>query len=855
MNELADGLAAVGRLLSDVPTEPTGVMERAEQLAKAAEAMAEMGRRAVEIETKAEAATGASGRGDGRAGGGEARWKETEEALLKPARRMVERVKADAAGARGEMASLAAVAREQERKWRDAFAAYGRRLVESGDRQVAAAVARFDGMSRVGRAESMLLDGARPLLSELAARHHVELVSLRESEAERQWTNDDPAGLPQELELGANGLASDLTSGISQRMTAVRDGVRTPGTGTPAPGTADGSESGGPGDAGDVTATAAGGVGRTAVVLITDGQHNEGPSPTQMAQVLGNRRIPIYAVGMGSGEAPQDLAVLRVISPESVNRNDRLRGEVVLKDDMPAGRPFVMRIEHEGKVVWEKPLQTQGGAVRRIAFDVPMAELVAGKLTGLHRDVTVMALPMAMRVSVVPVEGEARTDNNEGAIHVRATTQKWRMLLLDGRARWETRYLRNVMERDERWSVNTVLAGVGAERQVVARGLGMGMFPAEKQELLAYDVVVLGELAAKLLKPEELEWLREFVEMRGGGLVLMDGQRGALREYASTAVGPLIPVTWRSESEPRATLHRLSLTESGRSRAALALEGDEEANAKLWEALAAPRWAAGVEVTAGAGETLVEAVWRDGDSKTDRSRTAVMVERRFGAGKVMYLGTDELWRWRLKVADRFHTKLWHQMVSRVMEEPYAVADQFVSLDAGAGRYQPGESAAIRLRLRDAEGRPVIHATAEAIIERSGVPVATVMLDADGNQGGVFRGKAGVLEAGQYTVRARVTGFAEGQIKAQTSFVVEAADRGEMAMLACSEPLLEQMARASGGEYLREERSGELSRMLEPLSTGRIVESETALWQSYWWFVPIMGLLSVEWFLRKRAGLM
>jgi hypothetical protein len=54
--------------------------------------------------------------------------------------------------------------------------------------------------------------------------------------------------------------------------------------------------------------------------------------------------------------------------------------------------------------------------------------------------------------------------------------------------------------------------------------------------------------------------------------------------------------------------------------------------------------------------------------------------------------------------------------------------------------------------------------------------------------------------------------------------------------------------------LREENLNRLVDMLAPLSKGRVIESSTALGQSYWWFMPIIGLLTAEWILRKRAGL-
>ena len=40
-----------------------------------------------------------------------------------------------------------------------------------------------------------------------------------------------------------------------------------------------------------------------------------------------------------------------------------------------------------------------------------------------------------------------------------------------------------------------------------------------------------------------------------------------------------------------------------------------------------------------------------------------------------------------------------------------------------------------------------------------------------------------------------------------------------------------------------------------MSEGRVIESDTVLWQSYWWFLPIVALLTIEWIIRKRAGLL
>jgi hypothetical protein len=55
--------------------------------------------------------------------------------------------------------------------------------------------------------------------------------------------------------------------------------------------------------------------------------------------------------------------------------------------------------------------------------------------------------------------------------------------------------------------------------------------------------------------------------------------------------------------------------------------------------------------------------------------------------------------------------------------------------------------------------------------------------------------------------------------------------------------------------LREEQIGRLNDLLKPISSGKLVTKEIALWQSYWWFLPIVLILGLELYLRKRAGML
>jgi hypothetical protein len=222
---------------------------------------------------------------------------------------------------------------------------------------------------------------------------------------------------------------------------------------------------------------------------------------------------------------------------------------------------------------------------------------------------------------------------------------------------------------------------------------------------------------------------------------------------------------------------------------------------------------------------------------------------------VLYHGFDESWRWRFDVADQIHVKFWHQMAGWLAELPFAVRDKFVSLDAGAITYEPGATADLRVRLRDGEGKPVTNAAVAGVLYRDGLKVATIPLSPDENTGGLFRGRTVALEPGDYEVGVQSVAIPESELRARVPFKVTPHRTTELTELGLNEDLLRQMATAGGGEYLREENVDRLPQLLAPMSEGKVIEADTVLWQSFWWFLPIIGLLTAEWIIRKRAGLL
>lgn len=754
-----------------------------------------------------------------------------------------------------EIARLAQLAAGWERDLRSALEFQARQALAGADAKLKDALRRFDETPRWQRVEAALLAGDAPLLRQLSERHDVELAALRDGRGELLWSSRagrlrGPARPPAALDAAPAAPFTDLASPLEACLP------------TPKPGTA--ADTANPDEP------------RSAVILLSDGRDNTGTSPVPVARVLGSRGIPVFTVGVGAAAELQDMAIAGLEVPQSVFHKDRAKGRLHLLDTMPPGAAFAVRIDCGGDTLWEKPLESQGSGLRLVDFDFPLEELVRRKLGEQDASLRFTSLPLEVRVRIVDLAGDREPRNNEALFPLRATLAKYRVLLLEGRPRWEWRYIRNTFDRDEQWQCTSVLvdwteAGPTLKRAppaapapvprepapVVAATAGAaatltedlppGAFPADRAQLFTYDVVILGEVPAEVFTPDELEWLREFAASRGGGVVLVDGRHGLLKPYENTRLRPLLPVEWAAAEAEQAPTG-LRIPPAGTLFPPLALLSNATENAELWSTLPAPQWAAPVTALPGT-ETVLE--FAEGEDR----RSPALVTRRYGAGRVVYAAFDESWRLRYRVGNRHNAAYWNQLARWVMEPPFAVSDRQVALDTGPLVYRPGQAAEFRVRLRDEKGEPMARANATLELSRDGRRVARIPLLADENGAGLFRATSAALEPGRYEATVRCDRIPESAIKVRSRFVVAAPDWGELAWLGCNEPLLQQVAAASGAAFVREEGLDELTDRLKPLTAGQVVEQDLLLWQSYWWFVPIVLLLTGEWIWRKRRGLL
>lgn len=400
-----------------------------------------------------------------------------------------------------------------------------------------------------------------------------------------------------------------------------------------------------------------------AVVMFTDGVTTAGMSLPAAAEAAG---VPLYLVGVGD---PWVVPDLRLSDP-------RFADVVAKGDTLDLGAKLSSR-----------------GAVSPDAVRVTLYEKVGDRLVELGRQdvrpteagekVELTYTPTAVGEKVLvldvpPAPGETDLTNNRVERRVTVTEAKRaRVLFVEGRPRYDFRFAKVLLEREsDRVAGNksiefkTVLVGASpgwseTDRSAVA----LEAFPT-RDELFGYDVVILGDFDPKQLpqSARALQDLADFVKVKGGGLLVAAGEQHTPAAFADTPVADVLPVVVletvirpTSEDRPLTDGYRPQLTPEGK-RHPLFRFGKKDAEADvIWARLPPLFWAAKGYARKPAAEVLAVHPDRAAEGNTGGKHPLVL-QQFAGAGRVIFLGFDETWRWRFRADEPQFNAFWLQSV-------------------------------------------------------------------------------------------------------------------------------------------------------------------------------------------------
>jgi hypothetical protein len=615
-----------------------------------------------------------------------------------------------------------------------------------------------------------------------------------------------------------------------------------------------------------------------AVIMVTDGVTTAGDELPKAAREAARDGVPLYLIGMGDPRQSPDLALSTLEVEDVVTKGDRLvfQARLTARGSVPPGQVPVVLYEKVGDKLIERarPWVTPDPSGNPVPVTVTHTPTEAGE------KVFVLEVPA--------VEGEKERENNRLERAVLVTEPRpVRVLFIEGRPRYDFRFAKVLFEREAEAGggraveFRTVLLDASpgwaaTDKSAEPLKLRKGELPT-RTELFEFDVVVLGDFDPKqtLRSPNEaLRDLADFVRTEGKGLLVLAGEHFNPAAFADTPLADVLPVV-PSDAPPRRTPddhpitdgYRPRLTPIGQRHPLFRFAPDDAESARVWSRLPPLLWYAKGYTRKLTATVLAAHPDRPAEGEFAGEAHPLVLQQFVGAGRVLFVGFDETWRWRFRVdedRDRAATpfnSFWVQAVrglarSRVERVRLKLDKQtayrrdervVVSAEFPADAPDPGPNTAVRVLVQRSPlpGAPTAGGTETqtlALARVEGAPVPT------------YRAALPRTPEGVYRFVLTDPGVPGEPPRAEAKVLPPPSELDQLEMNAAD---LSAAATVSNGGFYT---LASADRVLDDLKNlDRIPLNQAGpplpLWNQPATFGLLLALLAAEWLLRKRERLL
>ena len=599
------------------------------------------------------------------------------------------------------------------------------------------------------------------------------------------------------------------------------------------------------GDALDRARDELGGLPVAGLVLVSDGADTTDAVLDGAIGSLVAQAMPVFAVGVGEERLSRDVQVTRVETPRRALKGTSLVVDVVVSQTGYAGAKVPIQVEDGGRIVASEDVTLPGdgdSATVRVKFKLDEA--------GARR----------FRFRIPVQAGEEVDQNNARDVLIDVIDRREKILFLEGEPRFEPKFVRLAVEKDENLQVALLQRTAVATSNAPDKYLRLGIdspeelqdgFPATAEDLFAYRGIILGSVEANAFTPEQQRLLEAFVDVRGGGLIALGGDHAfAEGGWAGTPLSNALPVVLdprqRTPTYPPFELV-VRPTPAGLNHPAVQIADAGVDINDAWRKLP-PVYSQNTvgELKPGATLILEGAADRGGDRP-------VLAYQRYGRGKAMVLAVQDTWMWRMHksmaVDDLTHHIFWQRLLRWLVD---GVPDR-VMVTARPERVERGEPISLTADVFDKEYAGVNDARVVARVTAPSGKVETVPMEWTVERDGEYMARFTPSEDGVHTVTVSGTRAGEPLGEGMTSIQAAPSD-AEYFDAGMRAPLLRRLAEETGGRFFRANEAGGLAEAISYSGRGITVVEERELWDMPVVLLALLGLMGTEWMLRRRLGL-
>jgi hypothetical protein len=594
------------------------------------------------------------------------------------------------------------------------------------------------------------------------------------------------------------------------------------------------------------------GVPLSGLVVLTDGADNSRAPISDELLSLRARSVPIFTVGLGAETFQKDIEIRRVEASHSVLKGGSLVADLLIRQRGYAGQRVPLIVEDDGRIVSRDSITLpKDGDVASVRVSVTASEPGARSLT--------------FRIPVQKDEQVEQNNAQQALVEVRAGREK--ILYVEGEPRYEMRFIRAAVASDS--NLQLVSLQRTAENKFLRLGVDSATelesgFPKSRAELFRYRAIVLGNIEASFFTHDQLAMLADFVNVRGGGLMMLGGRRAfAEGGYAGTPLAEVMPVVIGGEAVPDSLTFfadlKVALTPAGASHAVAQVAANPAASAERWKTLPAVTTTNRIRSVKPGAVTLITGTLAPGGRAGEPGaplhayEQPVLVYQRYGRGLSVAFPVQDSWNWQMDPSspesDQTYSRFWRQTLRWLTSD---VAGRVI-VSLPTDQANPRSPVAIRAAVSDSLFIPRNDAKVVAhIVSDSGI-TRDLPLDWAIDRDGEYRGTFTPEQPGVYAVRVEAS-MPNGATVADTSYVRVADLNTEYFDAEMRAPLLRRVAKETGGKFYTPANASSLAEDVALSKHGVTVVNQMDLWDMPAVLLLLVSLLAAEWSYRKMRGL-
>ncbi|HMO14042.1 MAG TPA: glutamine amidotransferase [Pirellulaceae bacterium] len=584
-----------------------------------------------------------------------------------------------------------------------------------------------------------------------------------------------------------------------------------------------------------------------ASVLASDGNQNAIDPPIGLydaVRSLSELQVPLFTIPFGQADQSEqlaDLAIENLADQYSVRANNTMRVTATLTARGFAGQQIPVQLIIIDRAGNEQVVDTQRISLSQGFEQRPIQLSYTPDRAGQYQ----------MIVRAPPQPNETALANNELPSFLTVEDRGVSVLYLHGNLSWEQKFLRAALSSDSVISIDSFAIDHRLRRN----------WPLDLSTVLnsrEYDVVILGDVDSRSIYNEQFQAqnLATITEMisRGKGFLMLGGKHSfGAGLYHRTPLADYLPIVMESHEvqdmdEPtRMDLHLQGPLRAKPKRSHFTTRlGQGKQGGDVWEELPSLDIANRIKPKS----TAIVLLSTEADDP-------LLVATTVG-GRVLAFAADSTWRWRTQYSNEIHARFWRQIILWLAGQDEMIGDD-VWIAMQQRRFNLGQEVTFQAGITSLTGEAAINSELDV-----------TLVHADGTQisldvrpsGEYFTGVAGrqqISTPGLYTlqVAGRLDGRELGQAEAQ--FVIVDDDR-EKSTSGADPELLARLAYQTtewGGRLVDPE---DFSLLLDELR--KLAPSNKILTPKRWrlgdtwqdslsYLLVFVGLLAVEWILRKR----